>query len=109
MYRALQDGLVDVISAFTSDGRLAGDRLVVLDDNRHAIPSYDAVILLAPKRANDEVLRRALTPLIGAISVETMRQANYMLDRDTDKASLADAVRFLAANLKQPAPQAGKN
>ncbi len=109
MYRALQDGLVDVISAFTSDGRLAGDKLVVLDDDKHAIPSYDAVILLAPKRANDEVLRRALTPLVGAISVETMRQANYMLDRDTDKASLADAVRFLAANLKQPAPQAGKN
>jgi osmoprotectant transport system permease protein len=109
MYRALQDGLVDVISAFTSDGRLAGDKLVVLDDDKHAIPSYDAVILLAPKRANDEVLRRALTPLVGAISVETMRQANYMLDRDTDKASLADAVRFLAANLRQPAPQAGKN
>jgi hypothetical protein len=32
-----------------------------------------------------------------------------MIDRDTDKASLADAVRFLAANLKQPAPPAGKN
>jgi osmoprotectant transport system permease protein len=109
MYRALQDGLVDVISAFTSDGRLAGDKLVVLDDDKHAIPSYDAVILLAPKRANDEILRRALTPLVGAISVETMRQANYMLDRDTDKASLADAVRFLAANLKHALPQAGKN
>jgi hypothetical protein len=28
------------------------------------------------------------------------RQANFMLDRDTDKASLADAVRFLAGSLK---------
>ena len=96
-----------MISAFSSDGRIAGDQLVVLDDDRHAIPSYDAVILLSPKRANDEVLRRALAPLVGAISVATMRQANFMLDRDTDKASLADAVRFLAANLKQPPP--GKN
>jgi osmoprotectant transport system permease protein len=75
---------------------------VVLEDVKHAIPSYDAVILLAPKRANDEVLRRALTPLIGAISVETMRQANFMLDRDTDKASLRDAVRFLAGKLNPP-------
>jgi osmoprotectant transport system permease protein len=108
MYRAIQDGLVDVISAFTSDGRLAGDRLVVLDDDKHAIPSYDAVVLLAPKRADDAVLRRALTPLIGAISVETMRQANFMLDRDTDKGSIADAVRFLAANLRRPPPQAEK-
>jgi hypothetical protein len=32
-----------------------------------------------------------------------MRQANFMLDRDTDKASLADAVRFLARSLKSPA------
>jgi osmoprotectant transport system permease protein len=102
MYRAIEDGQVDVISAFSSDGRLAGGALVVLEDVKHAIPSYDAVILLAPKRANDEVLRRALTPLIGAISVETMRQANFMLDRDTDKASLGDAVRFLAGKLNTP-------
>jgi osmoprotectant transport system permease protein len=103
MYRALQDGLVDVISAFSSDGRLAGNALVTLEDVKHAIPSYDAVILIAPKRANDEVLRGALVPLIGAIPVETMRQANFMLDRDTDKASLADAVQFLAGSLKSPA------
>jgi len=67
MYRAIQDGLADVISAFSSDGRLAGDALVTLEDVRHAIPSYDAVILIAPKRADDEVLRGALAPLIGAI------------------------------------------
>ena len=102
MYRALEDGLVDVISAFSSDGRLAGDRLVVLEDAKHAIPAYDAVILIAPKRADDQVLREALTPLIDAIPVETMRQANFMLDRDTDKASLADAVRFLSAGLSAP-------
>jgi len=65
MYRAIQDGLADVISAFSSDGRLAGDALV--EDVRHAIPSYDAVILIEPKRADDEVLRGALAPLIGAI------------------------------------------
>ena len=103
MYRALQDGMVDVISAFSSDGRLAGNALVTLEDVKHAIPSYDAVILIAPKHASDEVLRGALAPLIGAIPVETMRQANFMLDRDTDKASLADAVRFLAASLNSPA------
>jgi len=104
MYRAIEDGQVDVISAFSSDGRLAGGALLVLEDVKHAIPSYDAVILLAPKRANDEVLRRALAPLIGAISVETMRQANFMLDRDTDKASLREAVQFLAGKLNLPPP-----
>jgi osmoprotectant transport system permease protein len=104
MYRAVADGLIDVISAFSSDGRLAGDALVVLADDKHAIPAYDAVILIAPKRADDQVLRAALMPLIGAIPVETMREANFMLDRDTNKASLAEAVRFLAGKLDRPPP-----
>jgi hypothetical protein len=33
MNRAIQDGLADVISAFSSDGRLAGDALVTLEDD----------------------------------------------------------------------------
>jgi osmoprotectant transport system permease protein len=39
---------------------------------------------------------RALSPLIGKISVERMREANFMVDRDTDKASPKDAAAFLA-------------
>jgi osmoprotectant transport system permease protein len=97
MYRAILDGSVDVISAFSSDGRIAADNLVVLADVKHAIPAYDAVILISPRRRNDEVLRAALAPLVGAIPVELMRQANYMLDRDTGKATAQEAARFLAA------------
>jgi osmoprotectant transport system permease protein len=97
MYRAIADGSVDVISAFSSDGRIAADDLVVLADVKHAIPAYDAVILISPRRRNDETLRAALAPLIGAIPVELMRQANYMLDRDTGKATVREAARFLEA------------
>src|SRR5438105_3628262 len=56
MYRALEDGSVDVISAFSSDGRIAAHDLVVLEDPKHAIPSYDAVILISPRRAKDDIL-----------------------------------------------------
>jgi osmoprotectant transport system permease protein len=97
MYRALADGSVDVISAFSSDGRIAADDLLVLADPKHAIPAYDAVVLISPRRRNDETLRRALTPLLGAIPVERMREANYMLDRDTDKVTVHEAARFLGA------------
>jgi osmoprotectant transport system substrate-binding protein/osmoprotectant transport system permease protein len=97
MYRALADGSVDVISAFSSDGRIAAENLLVLSDVKHAIPAYDAVILISPRRRDDEELRGALAPLIGAIPVERMRQANYMLDRDTDKSTAQEAARFLAA------------
>src|SRR5579883_1997901 len=95
------DGSVDVISAFSSDGRIAADHLVVLPDVKRAIPSYDAVILISPRRRNDEVLRAALAPLIGAIPVERMRQANYMVDRDSDKATVREAAQFLAPSLER--------
>ncbi|HVV94686.1 MAG TPA: glycine betaine ABC transporter substrate-binding protein [Hyphomicrobiales bacterium] len=99
MYRALDSGAVDVISAFSSDGRIAADRLAVLGDPKGALPSYDAVVLLSPRRARDQALRTALAPLLGAIPVELMRQANLMVDRANDKRSPHDAAEFLAAHL----------
>jgi osmoprotectant transport system permease protein len=82
MYRAVTGKEVDVISAFSSDGRIVADDLVVLEDPREALLPYDAIVLLAPRRANDVVLRRTLEPLLGAISIEKMRQANLSVDRD---------------------------
>jgi osmoprotectant transport system permease protein len=85
MYKAVASGEVDVISAFSSDGRIVADDLVVLEDPRQAILPYDAVLLLAPRRMNDDALRQVLAPLVGAISIESMRIANFEVDRDTDK------------------------
>jgi len=102
MYRALTSGQADVISAFSSDGRIAADDLVVLDDPRHALPPYDAVVLISPKRANDQRLLGVLKPLIGKIDVAAMRAANLSVDRDMDKASPAQAATALAAKLPPP-------
>ena len=96
MYRALGDGEADVISAFSSDGRIAQDHLTVLSDPKGAIPAYDAVLLISPKRAGDARLRRALQPMVGKIAVDRMRQANLMVDRDKDKATPAQAAEWLA-------------
>jgi osmoprotectant transport system permease protein len=95
MYRALTTGEADVISAFSSDGRIAADRLLVLTDPRGAIPPYDAVILVSPKRAGDRRLLDALRPLVGSISVEAMRSANYGVDREAEKLTPAEAARTL--------------
>ena len=99
MYRALTSGQADVISAFSSDGRIAADDLVVLADPRHALPPYDAVVLVSPKRAHDARLIAALQPLIGRIPVEAMRAANLTVDRDQNKASPAQAAKALASKL----------
>jgi len=64
MYAAVASGEVDVIAGYTSDGLIAKYDLVVLDDNKQAIPPYDAILLLAPRRAGDAALRNALQPLL---------------------------------------------
>ncbi|MFT4276821.1 MAG: ABC transporter permease/substrate-binding protein [Rhodopseudomonas sp.] len=76
MYAAVASGEVDLIAGYTSDGLIAKHDLVVLDDPKQAIPPYDAVLLLAPKRANETKLRTALQPLLDRIDIEAMRAAN---------------------------------
>ncbi|THD58744.1 ABC transporter permease/substrate-binding protein [Phenylobacterium sp.] len=99
MYRALSGGEADVISAFSSDGRIAAGHLVILTDPKGAIPPYDAVVLISPKRAHDKRLLAALQPLIGKISVQAMQGANYSVDRDQGKASPAEAARTLGRQI----------
>jgi osmoprotectant transport system permease protein len=100
VYRALATGEADVISAFSSDGRVAAERLVLLADPRGAIPAYDALMLVSPKRRDDPVLTRALAPLVGAITPEAMRAANFAADRDADKQTPAQAAEALLAPLR---------
>ena len=107
MYRALSGGEADVISAFSSDGRIAADRLLVLTDPKGAVPPYDAVVLISPRRAGDRRLVEALRPLIGAIPVGAMQAANYSVDRDDKKASPAQAARTLERGL-DPAKTAAR-
>ena len=95
MYRALDDGQADVITAFSSDGRILSQNLVTLDDPKNAFPHYDAMILIAPKRAGDERLRAALQPLVGAIDLARMRRANLDVDRDANKLTPLQAAERL--------------
>ena len=99
IYDALTGGEADVITAFSSDGRIAADKLVVLEDPKRALPSYDALLLIAPDRAADARLVKALRPLVGAIPVEAMREANLSVDRTENKRSPAEAARELARTL----------
>jgi osmoprotectant transport system permease protein len=96
MYRALEDGQADVISAFSSDGRIEADHLVILADPRRALPPYDAVILISPRRAHDPKLLAALQPVVGTIDAAAMRRANYAVDRPVDKLTPGQAAESLA-------------
>lgn len=95
MYNALESKQADVISAFSSDGRIAAYGFEVLADPKGAIPAYDAMIMIAPRRSKDPKLLAALEPLIGAIPAQKMREANYRVDREENKQSPAAAARWL--------------
>ena len=95
MYAAIASGEVDVIAGYTSDGLIAKYGLTVLDDPRHAIPPYDAIVLLAPRRANDAKLRAALQPLLGKIDIGLMREANLRASGSDADSSPTAVARWL--------------
>jgi len=98
MYSAVAAGQVDVITAFSTDGRIPAFDLALLEDTRGALPPYDAVLLLAPgAEARAPGLRRALGVLEYAIDAEAMRAANRHVD--LDGGSIAEAAVLLAEEL----------
>lgn len=102
MYAAVEQGEVDVISAFSTDGRIAAFDLLVLGDPRHAFPPYDAVLLLSSGATERPEVVEALRPLVGSIDDRAMRTANRMVD--VDKETVRDAAAWLDAAATAPAP-----
>ncbi len=94
MYGAVVDRLVDVISAFSTDGRIAAFDLRVLEDPRQALPPYDAVLLLSPRASTRRDLVAALRPLVETIDDDRMREANKLVD--LDGRSVGEAAELLS-------------
>lgn len=80
MYNAVQQGSVDAIVAFRTDGRIAAFGLTVLDDPLGALPPYDAVLLASARAAENPAALAAVRPLLESIDSQTMRQANAKVD-----------------------------
>jgi osmoprotectant transport system permease protein len=97
MYQAVAAGDVDVISAFTTDGRIAAYDLTVLEDDRGAIPPYNAIVLASGDlmRSRPDVVA-SLRPLCGAIDTDAMRAMNRAVDVD-GQAPAAVATTFLSS------------
>jgi osmoprotectant transport system permease protein len=83
VYEAARSGDVDVICAFSTDGRLTAFDLPVLEDDRRVMPHYDAILLssAAFARKNPMVIS-ALASLSGSLDVTQMRAMNKLVDQD---------------------------
>ncbi|HET7889194.1 MAG TPA: ABC transporter permease/substrate-binding protein [Bradyrhizobium sp.] len=95
MYAAVASGEVDVIAGYTSDGLIAKYDLIALGDPKGAIPPYDAIVLVAPRRGEDQALRAALQPLLGQIDIAVMREANLRAAGGNSDASPDAVARWL--------------
>jgi len=81
LYRALGEKQVDVVVGSGTDGLIQARGLVVLEDDKHYFPPYDAVPLVRHQAlASYPALRDALAELGGKISEEDMRRLNYAVD-----------------------------
>lgn len=101
MYQAAALGQVDVISAFSSDGRVRAYDLVVLEDDRTAIPPYDAMVLAGrglAVRAPDVIA--ALSQLTDRLPIDRMRALNLAVD-EAQEHPAAVAERFIRQHMPE--------
>ncbi|TBR20895.1 glycine/betaine ABC transporter substrate-binding protein [bacterium] len=102
MYDALARGDVDVISGYSTDGRIAALGLKVLEDDKRFFPPYDAAPLAGPKAfVKAPQLRARLEALAGRLTDAKMTRLNAAVV--ADKRQAKDVAReFLAAEKLVP-------
>ncbi|VEF47929.1 glycine betaine ABC transporter substrate-binding protein [Bacillus freudenreichii] len=97
VYQAASSGKMDVVLAYTTDGRIKAFDLKVLEDDKRFFPPYDSSLV-----ARNEVLEKypelkgILQNLSGKIDTETMRAMNYEADGEMKEPSVI-AKEFLEA------------
>jgi len=104
LYQALAAGSIDLAAGDSTDGRIATLDLVVLRDDLHYFPPYEAVPLVrAATLRKFPQLRETLNRLAGTIDAETMRRLNNEVDGHRRDAEVV-AHEFLTRRglLKRP-------
>ena len=100
LYRALENRSVDIVAGNNTDGLIAALGLVVLDDDKHYFPPYDAAPVVRPGLfAKCPQARGAFESLVGRITADQMRAMNYAVDAEKQDPA-AVAREFLASRLK---------
>lgn len=82
-YTALENGEVDIIDAFSTDGKILEYNLVTLEDDKQFFPPY-YVLTLMTNEAFDKYpeIAEAVSLIEGNISDEEMQQLNYLIDEE---------------------------
>jgi osmoprotectant transport system substrate-binding protein len=83
LYRALLEKQADVVAGSATDGAIAANDFVVLQDDKHYFPPYDAVPIIRREILEKyPAVRAALHELGGRISEDEIRRMNYAVDSE---------------------------
>jgi len=81
LYRALREKEVDIVAGSATDGLINALGFVVLQDDRHYFPPYDAVPIVREQTLQEHPeVKAALDALAGRVTEEDMRRMNYAVD-----------------------------
>ncbi len=110
MYRAVAEKEVDVISGYSTDGRIKAYHLVVLQDDKNAFPPYQCAPLMGEKLTQEHPeIEEALNLLAGKISDSMMTVLNYRVDFNHEKPEAVAKDFLQSLNLwKSDRKQGGK-
>ena len=90
-YQAIEDHKVDIVDAYSTDAKIDKLGLIVLEDDLHFFPRYEAVILARLKFLDEQPKTwKALQSLEMSIDESSMRKLNASVD--IDKKSFQAAV-----------------
>ncbi|MCA9507437.1 MAG: ABC transporter permease/substrate-binding protein [Myxococcales bacterium] len=91
VYQAADKGNVDVIVVFTTDGHIDAHDMLVLEDDKNASLSFDAMILTSKKFGQQlSKLNQVLKNLVGTIDEKQIRDLNFKVDGEgQDPAAVA--------------------
>lgn len=81
VYKAVGSGEMDVVLAYTTDGRLEDYNLVTLEDDKQFFPPYDASLVARNDVLEDyPELKDTLNKLVGKIDQDMMLKMNFEAD-----------------------------
>ncbi len=100
LYQALEQGQVTMAAGNTTDGQLSNLDVVILEDDRHAFPPYQAAFMVRESAMTEHPdLAGTLEMLSGKFTDKRMRELNDSVDGRHRSARETAAKFLLGANL----------
>ncbi len=103
-YEAIARGEADVVDVYTTDAKIARFDLVVLADDRHFFPPYDAVLVYrADLPTRVPAFARVMDRMRGAINAPAMQRMNARVELDNVPFARV-ASDFLGSGVRSAGP-----